>query len=129
MSTKTKIFHYLVFLSIPVLIACISLGCNGKSSPSTPYDLPFSPTPTQIVHVYGPVMVSVVDKNLAVHGRDGFSHSPFRVGHLFRPNDNDGNSHLQPALPGGGELDIRSSATERISFCPLDDHHARFSRQ
>jgi len=68
MSTKTKIFHYLIILSIPVLIVCISLGCNGKSSPSTPYDLPFSPTPTQIAHVYGPVMVSVIDKNLAVHG-------------------------------------------------------------
>jgi hypothetical protein len=68
MSTKTKIFHNLVFISIPVLIACISVGCNGKNSPSTPYDLPFSPTPTQIAHVYGPVMVSVVDKNLAVHG-------------------------------------------------------------
>ncbi len=43
-------------------------GCNNKNNPSTPYDLPFSPTPTQIAHVYGPVMVSVVDKNLAVSG-------------------------------------------------------------
>lgn len=43
-------------------------GCNNKNSPSTPYDLPFSPTPTQIAHVYGPVMVSVIDKNQAVQG-------------------------------------------------------------
>ena len=43
-------------------------GCNNKNSPATPYDLPFSPTPTQIAHVYGPVMVSVIDKNLAVQG-------------------------------------------------------------
>jgi hypothetical protein len=43
-------------------------GCNSKNGPATPYDLPFTPTPTEIAHVYGPVMVSVVDKGLAVKG-------------------------------------------------------------
>ncbi len=44
------------------------VGCDSKSSPSTPYDLPFTPTPTQIVHITGSVNVAVEDKSQAVTG-------------------------------------------------------------
>ena len=60
------IFIAVLVLSVSTII--VLDGCESKLGPSTPYDLPFSPTPTQIAHVYGPVMVSVVDKNLAVQG-------------------------------------------------------------
>lgn len=43
-------------------------GCNGKNYPSMPYDLPFSPTPTQVASIFGSISASVVDKNLAVQG-------------------------------------------------------------
>lgn len=49
-------------------ISVFILGCNSKNGPATPYDLPFTPTPTQIVHITGPVMVSVQDKSAAVTG-------------------------------------------------------------
>ena len=64
---KKIILSVLTFL-MTFQLFLVFYGCNNKNSPATPYDLPFSPTPTQIAHVYGPVMVSVIDKNLAVQG-------------------------------------------------------------
>lgn len=63
-----KIYFLIIAVFIPISLLGVLDGCNGKNSPSTPYDIPFSPTPTQVAKVLGPVMASVVDKNLAVQG-------------------------------------------------------------
>jgi hypothetical protein len=61
-------FAYLFGLSgLAVLTGFLSLACQNKG-PGTPYDLSFTPTPTQIVHITGSVSAFVQDKGLAVPG-------------------------------------------------------------
>lgn len=48
-----------------MIILSVGMACKN-SGPGVPYDLPFSPTPTPVVHVYGPVNVFVEDKGVGV---------------------------------------------------------------
>ena len=61
---------FVIILGISLFASSVfvfTIGCQNKG-PSNPYDLPFTPTPTQIVHITGPVNVFVQDKGLAVPG-------------------------------------------------------------
>src|SRR5581483_679467 len=65
---KKAVLAGVLFLAVPVLgIFIVSSGCK-KGYPTTAYDVAYTPTPTPIVHIYGPVMVSVQDKSAAVTG-------------------------------------------------------------
>jgi hypothetical protein len=48
--------------------AFLLVSCDSKNGPALPFDVPFSPTPTQIVHITGSVNVAVQDKSQAVTG-------------------------------------------------------------
>src|ERR1035438_5682372 len=57
----------ILVLVFAISVFLTSTACQNKG-PGTPYDLPFTPTPTQIVHITGSVNVFVQDKGLAVPG-------------------------------------------------------------
>lgn len=59
--------YIVVFLSLALSVSLTFTACKNNA-PSTPYDLGFTPTPTQIVHVTGAVNVAVQDKSQAVAG-------------------------------------------------------------
>lgn len=57
-----------LIVAAPILgLLMVQEGCK-KGVPTTAYDIPFTATPTPIVHIYGPVLVSVQDKSAAVTG-------------------------------------------------------------
>jgi len=68
---KLRIFGIFLFFSLWIFVVILSTSCKN-SGPSTPYDMPFSPTPTftstptPVVHVIGPVNVFVEDKGVGV---------------------------------------------------------------
>lgn len=64
---KEYLFLALIFGLVPFSLLVSTEGCK-KGVPTTAYDVPFTPTNTPIVHIYGPVMCSVQDKSAAVTG-------------------------------------------------------------
>lgn len=65
---KKALFLTGIFVAAPVLgLLMFQEGCK-KGVPTTAYDIPFTATPTPIVHIYGPVLCSVQDKSAAVTG-------------------------------------------------------------
>src|SRR5579885_1547759 len=63
---KRQISFLLVFLFC-LLVILTPLACKN-SGPSTPFDVSFTPTPTQVIRITGPVNVAVQDKSQAVTG-------------------------------------------------------------
>ena len=53
------------FSILLVQVEMFSLGCNSKKGPSTPYDTAFTPTPTQVEHVYGDVNAKIFQQQQA----------------------------------------------------------------
>lgn len=67
-SMGKKLINGLLIFILGGIQALIGVGCHSQIGPATPYDLPFTPTPTQIVHITGAVNVAVQDKSQAVAG-------------------------------------------------------------
>ncbi len=57
----------------------LPLGCGNKETPAAPYDIAFSPTPTPVVQVIGPVGVAVADKGVGVVGLTVYAIPPSGV--------------------------------------------------
>jgi len=66
MKNFLTIIGYFLFGVVPISV--FMAACNPKTGPATPYDMPFTPTPTQIVRITGAVNVAVQDKSQAVTG-------------------------------------------------------------
>lgn len=64
---KNAFYYLMLLMLLPVGVVGILVGCHSNG-PSSPIDIAFSPTPTPIAKVTGPVEVSVVDKGVGVVG-------------------------------------------------------------
>ena len=60
--SKSPVFS----LFLTVFLFAVVVGCQKKGDPSTPIDTSFTPTPTQVAQVPGPVEAVVEDKGAAV---------------------------------------------------------------
>jgi hypothetical protein len=64
---KNRSLLLILFLLFCMGVLLNSTACKN-TGPASPYDLAFSSTPTQIIHITGPVNVAVQDKSQAVTG-------------------------------------------------------------
>ena len=125
-----KLINGLLIFILGGIQVLIGVGCHSQSGPATPYDLPFTPTPTQIVHITGAVNVAVQDKSQAVTGLLAiYAIPPSGAATYSASTTTTGIATFQPALPGSGELDFCCTGPNPLSLRPQHDHHACLSRQ
>ena len=94
-----------------------SIGCQNKG-PSNPYDLPFTPTPTQIIHITGSVNAFVQDKGLAVPGLLVQAIPPSAVTVYSQPTTTSGIATFNPPYLEVGNWTFVVPAQTPFPFAP-----------
>lgn len=111
----------LFFISAILLSAILPtwfLGCQSNRGPSTPYDLAFTPTPTQIVHITGSVSAFVQDKGLAVPGLLVQAIPPSAVTVYSQPTTTSGIATFNPPYLEVGNWTFVVPAQTPFPFAP-----------